>query len=106
VTGTTPGTPGTPGYSAAPATNEAPARIVVSLPADANLTIDGTTTVSTSARRVFESPRLASGRTYSYTFQAQYTRDGRPVTVSRNVRITAGAEVNVSMFENTSVAAR
>jgi uncharacterized protein (TIGR03000 family) len=78
----------------------APATIVVSLPADARLTIDGTATRSTSSRRVFISPKLAPGMEYRYTLRAEYTRAGEPVVVTREVRVRAGAEARVTLAEN------
>src|SRR2546427_667750 len=42
----------------------APATIIVSLPADARLLIDGNTTSSTSSRRIFTSPALQPGADY------------------------------------------
>lgn len=77
----------------------ASARINVTLPADAKLTVDGVSTTSTSANRLFESPTLAAGKTYSYTLKAEYTRDGKPVVVAKDVNVFAGANVNVSLFE-------
>ena len=44
----------------------APARLFVNLPADAKLTIDGEVTTSTSEERIFVSPELAPGKSYSY----------------------------------------
>jgi len=70
--------PAAPVHHAA-ATNAAPARIVVSLPADANLKIDGNLMASNSPRRVFESPKLEACKAFTYTFQAEYRRDGKPV---------------------------
>src|SRR5437667_464985 len=52
----------------------APATILVSLPAEAKLTVDGTTTTSTSATRLFVSPALEQGKEYFYTLQADLTR--------------------------------
>ena len=48
----------------------APATIIVSLPADATLTIDDAATVSTSSLRVFTSPILPNGRDFHYTLKA------------------------------------
>ena len=84
----------------------APARIIVSLPADAKLMVDGTPTTSTTANRVFESPTLPAGKAFSYELKAEYNRDGKPVVVAKNVKISAGATVNVSLFETAAVASR
>lgn len=68
----------------------APATIVVDLPADAKLLIDDTTTTSVGANRVFQSPILNPGKTYSYTFTAEIVREGKPVRVEQVVEIEAG----------------
>lgn len=82
----------------------APASLFVTLPAEAKLTIDGDATTSVSTERVFVSPTLEAGKTYTYTLQAEFARDGKAVVVSKDVKVSAGATVNVSLFE--AVAAR
>jgi uncharacterized protein (TIGR03000 family) len=86
----------------------APATIIVNLPATARLTIDGAVTTSTSARRVFESPVLEVGKVYSYTLNAEINQDGKTVVASKNVTISAGATVNVTLTaaDATAVASR
>jgi uncharacterized protein (TIGR03000 family) len=74
----------------------APATIIVSLPADATLTIDGMLTKSTSATRVFVTPPLADGN-YSYTFKADFLREGKAVTVQQKVAVRPGRETVVSL---------
>jgi uncharacterized protein (TIGR03000 family) len=74
----------------------APATILVSLPADAKLMIDDTTTKSTSAARVFVSPELAPGQQFHYTLKAEIVRDGQTLTVTEQVAVRAGAETRVS----------
>jgi uncharacterized protein (TIGR03000 family) len=78
---------------------------VVSLPAEAKLTIDDVATQATSARRVFVSPELNPGKEYSYTFKAEWTVEGKPFTATKKVAVTAGNETNVN-FEDASVVAR
>jgi len=73
----------------------APATIVVSLPAEAKLTIDGTPTTSTSALRTFSSPRLTTGKDYFYTLTAEVVRNGKPVSVTEKVVVRAGEERRV-----------
>jgi len=96
----------------APADDEtvqaAPALITISVPASARLLIDGAATVSTSETRVFASPALLAGKTYTYTFQAEFVQDGKNVVVTREVKVQAGSEINVSMLkaDNTAVASR
>jgi uncharacterized protein (TIGR03000 family) len=73
------------------------ATIVVELPSDATLTIDGEATTSTSATRVFQTPQLEPGRTFHYTFKAQVERDGKVQSVTRRVEVRAGQQTQVSM---------
>jgi uncharacterized protein (TIGR03000 family) len=83
------------------------ATIVVNLPAQATLTIDGAATRSTSATRVFVTPALEDGKEYYYTLTAEMVRDGQKVTATRKVAVRAGEESRVSLeFPVASVASR
>ena len=75
----------------------APATIIVSLPADAKLTIDNAATQATASPRVFTSPVLPAGRDYHYTLKATMVRNGQPVVVSRQVTVRAGQETRVNL---------
>jgi uncharacterized protein (TIGR03000 family) len=82
--------------------------IVVSLPAEAKLTVDGVATKSTSATRVFASPELKPGVEYYYSLKAEIVRDGKAVPAEKRVTVRAGAESRVS-FEfpvTTAVASK
>lgn len=83
------------------------ATVVVELPADATLTIDGEATTSTSATRVFQTPELEPGKTFHYTFQAQVERDGKVQSVTRRVEVRAGEQSRVNLaLPAATVAAR
>jgi uncharacterized protein (TIGR03000 family) len=84
----------------------APATIIVSLPADAKLTIDDAATVSTSTTRVFTSPELPPGKDFHYTLKAEYSRDGKPVVLSKEITVRAGAATQVDMQESAGIASR
>jgi uncharacterized protein (TIGR03000 family) len=86
----------------------APATIVVSLPAEAKLTIDDAATQSTSATRVFASPALETGKEYYYTLKAEVVRDGKTVPVTKRIAVRAGEETRVTLDfpAATSVAAK
>jgi len=86
--------------------SDAPARIVVKLPADAKLTVDGASTKSTSAVRTFESPVLPAGRTYSYVLEARFTKDGEEVVVSKRVEVTPGKTTDVDLNKADAVASK
>ncbi|HVS40551.1 MAG TPA: TIGR03000 domain-containing protein, partial [Gemmataceae bacterium] len=82
------------------------ATIVVSLPADAKLSIDDQPTTSTSAQRVFVSPSLPTGKDFYYTLKAEITVDGKPTVVSQVVKVRAGEESRVTLAAATGVAER
>jgi len=75
----------------------APATLVVDLPADATLTIDGAPTVSTSSQRVFTSPEIQGGKEFHYTLKAQVMKDGKPVVMEKRVAVRAGETTQVSL---------
>jgi len=68
----------------------APGTIIVTLPADARLTVDGVPTRSTSNVRAFATPVLRPGQAYHYTLRAEVTRNGQTVQVERQVPVAAG----------------
>jgi uncharacterized protein (TIGR03000 family) len=85
----------------------APATIVVSLPADARLTVDGNATRSTSDLRTFVTPALETGEEYIYTLQAEIIRDGRSVVETQRITVRGGETTNVPFsFSSESVASR
>jgi uncharacterized protein (TIGR03000 family) len=87
---------------------EAPATIIVNVPAAAKVTIDGVATTSTSSRRVFVSPELSSDKEFHYTLQAEFEQDGKPVSVKKVVAVRGGRQTEVNLFatEATGVASR
>jgi uncharacterized protein (TIGR03000 family) len=84
----------------------APAVLVVNLPEDARLTVDGDATTSTSGLRVLVSPDLNPGKDYHYTLQAEVIRDGKPVRVEERVVVRAGEETLVTLSLPAGVALR
>jgi uncharacterized protein (TIGR03000 family) len=79
------------------AATPAPATIIVSLPADAKLTIDDAATASTASPRVFTSPVLPAGHDYHYTLKAEMVRNGKSVVLSKEVTVRAGEETRVNL---------
>jgi uncharacterized protein (TIGR03000 family) len=73
------------------------AKIHVTLPADAKLTIDGSPTASTSETRIFESPSLTPGKTFFYELKATVVRDGKTETVTKEVTVRAGEDTRVEI---------
>lgn len=85
----------------------APATIIVSLPADARLFVDGNATTSTSARRALVTPELAFGTTYVYTFRAEIVRDGNVQTQTQQVNVIGGQTATVQFnLSSQGVASR
>jgi uncharacterized protein (TIGR03000 family) len=79
----------------------APATIVVMVPANARLSVDGHVTSSTSARRVLVTPALQVGAEYSYSLTAEIVRDGQTVAETQNVTVRGGQTTNVSFASET-----
>jgi uncharacterized protein (TIGR03000 family) len=79
------------------------ATLVVQLPSEARLTINGATSQMTSGTRTFQSPPLRRGEDYSYTLQAEWVRDGQTVTTGKHVTVRAGEERKVTLtFPSTA----
>ena len=89
------------GYSAAPVINssmsmygpngEAPATLIVQVPADAQLTVDGQATRSTGATRVLVTPPLQAGR--EFTYELKVSANGKEET--RQVKVSAGQRQDI-----------
>ena len=73
------------------------ATLVVTLPADATLSIDDAATSSISANRVFVTPALEAGKEYEYTLKAQVVRDGKKQIVTEKVTVRAGKTSQVEL---------
>ena len=86
-------------YARASVTPRDAATIVVDLPSDARLFVDDQPTASTSPRRVFQSPSLGSGDTYSYTLRAEVQRDGKTYQQSKKIFVRAGEETKTAFSE-------
>jgi len=85
----------------------APAHLIVSLPADATLKIDGEATRSTSAERTFVTPTLPAGKNFKYTLEAAVKgKDGKPLNWSQKVTVKAGATTRITLTPPTGVASR
>lgn len=67
--------------------------VVVEVPADAKVYIDGKLMRSTSTPRVFHTPPLQADETYFYDIRADVVRDGKTVSQSQRVIINPGQRV-------------
>jgi uncharacterized protein (TIGR03000 family) len=80
----------------------APATLVVTLPADARLLIDGRSTVSTTGERTFITPEFAVGQVVTYTLRAEIVRDGQTLTQTQVVNVRGGQTTAVPFSFNAS----
>jgi len=71
------------------ALNQARLEVIVPDP-NAEVWIQGARTTTTGTRRVYVSPALSSGASYTYTVKGAWSRNGGVVTEQRNVPVTAG----------------
>jgi len=100
----TPGT--TQSFYSNPAINPGnEATLVVHVPEGASLTVDGQPTQSASGTRIFHSPPLQQGKTYTYTLRAELNRDGRFHAVTKDVEVRAGQRSEVTLNLNAAQAA-
>lgn len=83
----------------------APARVVVSLPADAKLFVQDQQMTGRSTERTFITPALETGYTYTYTLRAEVIRDGQKLTETKTVSVRARHTSRVSFTESEMVLA-
>ena len=96
-----------PGDNPGSVRGPAPATLLVRLPADATLTIDGSPTRATSGERRFVTPTLQPGKAYYYLLKAEVDRRGQKVQASRNVKIEAVRTAEVTLeFPGVSLASK
>jgi uncharacterized protein (TIGR03000 family) len=78
------------------APGSAPAHITVKVPANAEVWFDGEKTTSTGTVREFNTPPLKPGVQFTYDIQARWEDNGRPVTQSQRVTVSAGSDITVT----------
>jgi uncharacterized protein (TIGR03000 family) len=111
--GPSPGTPGGPaegsrsGPPAAAQQADEPIRtgrahFTVTVPSDAKVWVNDAETKNVGAARRFHTPAtLEAGKTYEYTFRAQWNENGQPVTRDRTVQFKAGNDFAVDFAQAT-----
>jgi len=77
------------------------AHIEVLVPGEAALWFNGWKARSTGVVRKLQSPPLTPGRNYTYTVRARWEENGREVTQTRQVAVSAGAKVRVDFLEGS-----
>jgi len=98
-------------YSAAPQTNtyqsfypanttqnDNRAYIRVQVPENAEVFFDGAKTQQRGSDRLFMTPALQSGSSYTYELKARWNENGQPVERTRTVRVQAGEEKAVNLM--------
>ena len=78
--------------------------VVIRLPADARLSVDGVQLELTSSERTFVTPELPLGKEYVYTFKVEYDRSGRTLSESQKVTVAAG-KTSTATFEDLRMSA-
>jgi uncharacterized protein (TIGR03000 family) len=75
------------GKSVLPSTN---AKVVVELPANAKLYVDGLLVHDAAGVQTFNTPALEPGKAYFYLVSIEMMRDGQPLSETRRIIVRAG----------------
>ena len=75
----------------------APANLIIQVPADARLEVDGESTRQSGATRRFVSPPLKPGARYSYHLQVWFWEGGKMIVRKRTVHVRAGETSTADM---------
>jgi uncharacterized protein (TIGR03000 family) len=78
--------------------------LTVQVPTDAKIFVNGVATTSEGAERNYVSRDLRPGFNYTYELRAEFVREGKPVTETKSVTLTAGQTARVD-FEAVKTAA-
>lgn len=85
-------------------TASAPATVVVHMPQNAQLFVEGKAVPIDPATGGFVTPKLEAGGKYVYTLKAEVVRDGRVVTETKEVSVRAGEVTRVRFDDVGGVA--
>ncbi|MCX7666593.1 MAG: TIGR03000 domain-containing protein [Gemmataceae bacterium] len=77
--------------------------VAVILPEKARLFVDDQITTARGGKHEFRTPELPTGKTFTYTFRAEVTRDGKTETQTQRVVFKAGEPLTVD-FSDIGVA--
>ena len=83
----------------------APAQVIVQLPEQAELYVDGQRSRLTAATRTVVTPELEPGENYYYTLRAEVVRDGTAIKKDQRVLLRAGEVSRVYFRDLAPVAA-
>jgi uncharacterized protein (TIGR03000 family) len=70
------------------------ARVIVTVPSDAELWFNGVKMKTTGATRRFETPALSSGRS-TYEARARWMENGKEKTQTQQIAVAPGAQVRL-----------
>jgi uncharacterized protein (TIGR03000 family) len=87
------------------AVDRSSAEVIVKLPSDARLFVDGQLCPLASDTRTFQTPPLEAGKQYFWTLKAEVVRDGRTHAESRRLDLMAGTRVTVDFNDLTATQA-
>lgn len=76
---------------------KSPIRLYVMVPPDATLSVNGVPVSQTGPERRLITPPLTVGEKGRYTLTITYAKDGKPVTVERDVIVTGGQDGRVDL---------
>jgi uncharacterized protein (TIGR03000 family) len=79
------------------------ALLSVKVPADAKVFVNDRPTTSTGSDREYISHDLEPGARYNYTVRAEFVRDGKTVTESKTIQLSAGRSADLDFDGETSV---
>jgi uncharacterized protein (TIGR03000 family) len=82
------------------------AKLIVDLPADAKVFIDGVPVKAAAGLRTFNTPALEPGKAYYYMVRIERMRDGQPVSQTRRILVYAGQIARADFEEEESKAVR
>lgn len=78
---------------------QARAKVIVDVPADAKLYVDGQRMNGSTSRRVFQTPALIPGRMYYYELRAEVVRDGQVITANQRLILRPGQSATASFAD-------
>ena len=92
---TAPVTPPPPGKNAFDVSPDV-GYLIVDVPADAKVFVNGHATTSTGEHRQYVSHGLEAGMRYEYQVRVEIVRDGKPVSETKTVQLSAGSQADVA----------
>ena len=77
--------------------------LLVNVPADAKVFVNGKATASTGTERQYLSRGLVRGAAYNYEVKVEMIRDGQPITITKTAKLTAGGNAQLAFDETADV---